>query len=60
VATITKRKRSNGDIAYMANIQLKKDGAIIHRECKTFDRLALAKVWVAKRELELLVESKRD
>jgi hypothetical protein len=53
MATITKRQRSNGTMAYLANVRIRRNGTIIHQESKTFDRMALAKAWGAKRELEL-------
>ena len=53
MASIIKRKRGNGSTAYRALIRIKRDGSIVHQECKTFDRMALAKAWGAKREAEL-------
>ncbi|PPK72697.1 phage integrase family protein [Methylobacter tundripaludum] len=53
MASITKRKRSDGTIAYRADIRIKRKGVIVHQESRTFDRHALAKAWGAKRELEL-------
>ena len=53
MASIIKRKRKDGSIAYRAEIRLKRGGVIIHAENKTFDRQALAKAWASKRELEL-------
>jgi integrase len=53
MASIVKRKRKDGSFAYRADIRIKRGGVIIHDESQTFDRLALAKAWAAKRELEL-------
>jgi integrase len=53
MATITKRKRKNGEFSYTAQIRIKKNGVIVYQEARTFDRQALAKAWSAKRELEL-------
>jgi len=53
MATIIKRKRADGTLAYMANVRIKRNGNIVHQESRTFDRMALAKAWGAKRELEL-------
>jgi len=53
MATITKRKRKNGQLSYLVNIRIKAKGVLIHRECKTFRRHALAKAWAHKRENEL-------
>ena len=53
MASIVKRKRSDGKIAYRADIRIKRNGAIVHQESRTFDRASLAKAWGAKREIEL-------
>ena len=53
MASIVKRKRSDGTIAYRADIRIKRNGAIVHQESRTFDRASLAKAWGAKREIEL-------
>ena len=53
MATITKRTRADGSIVYKAEIVIKKDGVIIHRESKTFDKTKLAKDWSIRREVEL-------
>lgn len=53
VGTILARKRSDGTTAYMGKVVLKRDGTIIHKESKTFDRRAAAVVWLAKRETEI-------
>lgn len=53
MGTIVTRPRQNGTVAYMAKIILKRDGEIIHRESKTFDRERAAAAWIAKREAEL-------
>jgi integrase len=53
MGTIVKRSRANGSTAYMGKILLKKDGKVIHRETRTFDRKAAAAAWIAKRETEV-------
>lgn len=53
MGTIVERKRSSGGTAYMAKIVLKRDGKIVHRETKTFDRRPAARGWMQKREDEL-------
>lgn len=53
MATITKRTKTDGSIVYKAEIVIKKDGVIIHRESKTFDKTKLAKDWSIRREVEL-------
>jgi len=53
MATIVPRKRSDGTTAYRAQIIIKKNKKIIHRESKTFDRKVDAKSWAKKREVFL-------
>jgi integrase len=53
MGSILPRKRADGTTAYLVNIRIKKDGAIVHREAETFDREQAAKAWMKKREAEL-------
>lgn len=53
MATIQARKRADGSTSYRAEIVIKKDGVIQHRESKTFDKARIAKDWAARREIEL-------
>ena len=53
MATITKRMKVEGSIVYRAEIVIKKDGVIIHRESKTFDKTKLGNDWSIRREVEL-------
>jgi integrase len=53
MGTIVTRKRKNGTSAHMAKIIIKRDGAVVHRESKTFERRPAAAAWIAKREEEL-------
>src|SRR2546429_2142978 len=53
MGTIISRTRKNGTTAYMAQILLKREGRVIHREAQTFDRKQAAKAWLARRETEL-------
>ncbi|MGG6897225.1 tyrosine-type recombinase/integrase [Rhizobium sp. BR 315] len=53
MGTINARKRKDGSIGYTAQILRKKDGAIIWREAKTFDKEREAKAWIRWREAEL-------
>jgi integrase len=53
MASIRKRTKANGDIAYDCTIIIKKHGVIVHRESKTFHKLKLAKDWGLRREVEL-------
>lgn len=53
MGTITERKRKNGSTGYLAQIVVKRDGEIVHRENQTFDRRQAAAAWLEKREKEL-------
>lgn len=53
MGTIVVRPRKDGTKAYMAKIVLKRNGAVVHRETKTFDRRPAASAWIARREEEL-------
>ena len=53
MASIRKRKKKDGSISYYAEIVIKRNGEILHREGRTFLKQILAKTWSAKRELEL-------
>jgi len=45
MASIRKRKRSDGTYGYTAQIRLFRDGVQVYQESKTFDRLEAAKGW---------------
>jgi integrase len=53
MATITKRTKADGTFVYRAEIVIKKDSTVIHRESKTFLKQKLAKDWAMRREIEL-------
>jgi integrase len=53
MGTIIARKRKDGTTAYMAQILVKRQGKIAHREAQTFDRKQAAKAWLGRRETEL-------
>jgi integrase len=53
MGTIIGRTRKDGSKAFVAQIIIKKAGAIIHREAQTFDRKPAANAWIVKREAEL-------
>jgi integrase len=53
VGTIIGRTRKDGSKAYIAQIVIKKGGAVLHREAETFDRKQAANAWIVKREAEL-------
>lgn len=50
MGTITERKRKDGTVAFMAQIVVKRDGKVAHRENKTFDRRPAARAWIKRRE----------
>ncbi|MDH6229585.1 integrase [Mesorhizobium soli] len=53
MGAITPRKRKDGSVGYLAQLVIKRDGKIAHRENKTFDRSQAAAAWLEKREKEL-------
>ncbi|TMK49309.1 MAG: site-specific integrase [Alphaproteobacteria bacterium] len=53
MGTIIARKRKDGTTAHLAQVLVKRDGAIVHRESRTFDRKQAASAWLEKREKEL-------
>jgi integrase len=53
MASITKRTRADGSTVFKAEIVVKKDGVVVHRESKTFDKQKLARDWGMRREVEL-------
>ena len=53
MGSIIGRTRNDDSKAYTAQIVIKKDGKILHREAKTFDRRQAANAWMVKREAEL-------
>lgn len=53
MGTIVKRQRQTGGMAYLARIRIKRDGAIIHQETRTFETHRRADAWIKERETEL-------
>src|SRR6266849_1545568 len=53
MGTIIPHKRKSGSIGYHAQLLIKRKGAIVHRESRTFDREQAAAAWLGKRETEL-------
>ncbi|WP_316231202.1 tyrosine-type recombinase/integrase [Bradyrhizobium sp. SZCCHNR1051] len=53
MGTITARKRKDGTTAHLAQVVIKRGGAILHREARTFDRKQAAAAWLERREKEL-------
>ncbi len=60
MATLLKRKRANGTIAYTAQIRIKHLGKMIHHESKTFDKRKAAQQWAKLREVELQLSSRQS
>ena len=54
MGTIIGRTRKDGSKSFIAQIVIKKGGAIVHREAETFDRKQAANAWIVKREAELI------
>lgn len=53
MGTIVPRTRKDGTTGHSAQIVIKRDAKIVHRESKTFDRRQAARAWMARRETEL-------
>jgi hypothetical protein len=53
MGNIVTRQRADGTKVFKAEVQVKRAGKVLHRESKTFSRMALARAWLAKREQEL-------
>jgi hypothetical protein len=53
MGSIIERTRKDGSKAFIAQIVIKKAGAVVHREAQTFDRKQAANAWSVKREAEL-------
>jgi integrase len=53
MATIRPRRRHDGTVAYLAEVRIKRDGRLVHRESRTFDRRRLATAWASKIEKQL-------
>jgi hypothetical protein len=50
MATIKTRQRKDGSLAYLSEVRVKRNGRIVHRESRTFDRRTQAKAWAESRE----------
>ena len=53
MGTIIPRKRKSRPTGYHAQLFIKRKGATVHRESRTFDRRQAAAAWLEKRETEL-------
>ena len=60
MGTIIERTRIDGSKSYTAQILLKRDGEIVHREAKTFDRKQAALSWMVRREDQLTAPGGMD
>lgn len=60
MGSIVTRKRKDGSAGYSAQILIKRDGEIVHRETQTFDRKQAAAAWLKKRETELAAPGALD
>lgn len=56
MASIRARKKADGSASYQAEIVIKSEGRIVHRESATFSRRALAAEWAKRREAEIEAE----
>jgi integrase len=52
MGSIVKRTRKDGSVGYTARVQIHKDGKMVLSQSQTFDRPAVAKVWIEKKEKE--------
>lgn len=53
MGSIVKRQRKNGSVAWLAQIVIKRDGRIVLRENKTFERRSTASAWIKQRQEHL-------
>lgn len=53
MGSIISRPRADGTIAYLAKIAIMREGVVMLRESRTFDRKPAAKTWIDNREKEL-------
>ena len=53
MATIRPRRRRDGKLAYQAEVRIKRNGRLVHRESKTFGRRQLATAWATRLEEQL-------
>lgn len=53
MGTIQIRQRRDGTKGFQAQVLIKQDGRVVHREQRTFDRKQAASAWLERRESEL-------
>ncbi len=51
--TIRPRRRRDGKLAYQAEVRIKRNGRLVHRESKTFSKRRLATDWALRLEGQL-------
>ena len=57
MATIRTRQRKDGSLAYLSEVRVKRDGEIVHRESRAFDRRAQAEASAESPEKKFAKES---
>jgi integrase len=60
MGSIIGRKRADGTIAYLAKIAIMREGVVVLRESRTFDRKPAAKTWMEGREKSLAAPGALD
>ena len=60
MGSIIARPRRDGTIAYLAKIAIMREGVVMLRESRTFDRKPAARMWIEKREKELAAPGALD
>lgn len=53
MGSITKRKRKDGSVAWVAQIAIRRDGKTVLRDHRAFERRSIAAAWIEKREEDL-------
>ena len=53
MGAIIERARKGGGKSYLAQVKIVRDGKVVHRENRTFERRQAAAAWLEKRESEL-------
>jgi integrase len=60
MGSIINRPRADGTIAYLAKIAIMREGVVVLRESRTFDRKPAAKAWIEGREKTLAAPGALD
>jgi len=53
MGAITERPKKSGGKSYLAQVKIVRDGKVVHRENRTFERRQAAAAWLERREEEL-------